>query len=98
MITGGFGTRRSHLDSARLFFLILKPISFKKLNGAGQNGKIPKPISFTFDFCFYFLFFIFLYLIFYFYYIKINIFHKKNKKIMNFYKLFIKKHSNNNYY
>ena len=63
---------RPHLDSARLFFLIPKPISFKKLNGVGQDEKILKPVPFTFDFCFYFLFFIF-----YFYYIKINIFHKK---------------------
>ena len=41
-------------------------------------------------FCFYFLFFLFLFFLFYFYYIKINIFHK-NKTIMDFYKLFIKK-------
>ena len=47
----------------------------------------------------YFLFFIliFLYLLFYFYYIKINIFYK-NKNIIDFYKLFIKKNYNNNYY
>ena len=40
-----------------------------------------------------FLFLFFLYLLFYSYYIKINIFHK-NKNIMNFYKLFSKKHYN----
>ena len=50
-------------------------------------GKIPKPVPFTFYFILFFL--IFLYLLFNFYYIKINIFNK-NKKIMNFYKLFIK--------
>ena len=43
----------------------------------------------------YILYFIFF--IFYFYYIKINIFHK-NKNIVNFYKLFIKKYSNYYYY
>ena len=69
--------RRPHLDSAHLFFLIHKPISFKKLNGVGRDGKILKPVPFTFDFCFYFVFLIFLHLLFYFYYIKINIFHKK---------------------
>ena len=52
-------------------------------------GKFPNSprLQFIFVFIFYFLFF---YLLFYFYYIKINIFHK-NKNIMNFYKLFIKK-------
>ena len=55
----------------------------------GEDGKILKPVSFTFDFCFYFFdFFIILKLI---YLIK-------NKNIMNFYKLFIKNHSNNYYY
>ena len=60
----------------------------------GQDGdeKIFKPVPFIFDFCFYFL-----YLFFYFCYIKINIFHT-NKNIMNFYKLFIKEHSNYYYY
>ena len=48
-------------------------------------------------FLFLFLNFYFFIFVFYFYYIKINIFHK-NKNIMNFYKLFIKKHYNNNYY
>ena len=63
----------------------------------GRDGdeKISKPVPFTFEFCFYFYFFIFT---FYFYYIKINILLIKNKKIMNFYKLFIKKHYNNNNY
>ena len=80
-----------HLDSARLFFLILKPISFKKLNEAGRNEKILKPVPFTFDFCFYYIcFFIFIIL-------KL-IYFIKNKNIMNFYKLFIKKHSNYYYY
>ena len=89
MTTGGFGTGRSHPDPARLFFSILKLVSFKKLTGRDGDGKILKLAPFTFYFCFYFKIFIFLYLIFYFYYIKINIFHK-NKNIMNFYKLFIK--------
>ena len=49
--------------SARLFFfLILKPVSFKKLNGTRWGDKkILKPIPFTFDFCFYF-FYIFLFI------------------------------------
>ena len=59
--------------------------------GLGGDRKIPKAASFTFDFCFYFFYiclfiFIILKLI---YFIKI-------KNIMNFYKLFIKKHYNNN--
>ena len=59
-----------------------------------MDGKILKLTPFTFYFCFfifYCLYFLF------FYYIKINIFHK-NKNIMNFYKLFIKIHSNYYYY
>ena len=40
-----------------IFFLIPKPILFKKLNRTGRNKKILKPVPFTFDFCFYFLFF-----------------------------------------
>ena len=90
MTTGGFGTRQPHLDSARLFFLVLKPISFIKLKGAGQNEKIPKPVPFTFDFCFYFLFLIFFIFFFIFIILKL-IYFIKNKNIMNFYKLFIKK-------
>ena len=78
-----------------IFFLIPKSISFKKLNGARRNGKIPKPVLFTFDFCFYFLFFNICFFIFI---ILKLIYFIKNKNIMNFYKLFIKKHSNNNYY
>ena len=59
-------------------------------------GKFPNSprLYFIFVFIFNFNFFIFY---FYFYYIKTNIFHK-NKNIMNFYKLFIKKHYNNNNY
>ena len=59
MTTEGFGTGLSHPDPTRLFFSILKPVSFKKLNGTGRGGdeKISKPAPFTFDFCFYFLFF-----------------------------------------
>ena len=56
--------------------------------------KFPNP--FRLDLIFVFSFFLFFY-IYFFYYIKINIFHK-NKNIMNFYKLFIKKHSNYYYY
>ena len=94
MTTGGFETGRSHPDPTRLFFSIPKLVSFKKLNRAGRDEKILKLAPFTFYFYFYFYFFN---VIFYLYYIKINIFHK-NKNIMNFYKLFIKKHDNNNYY
>ena len=95
---GGFGTGRSHPDSIRLFFSIPKLVSFKKLNRAGwrwENSQT-RPVYILFLFLFFnFNFFIFDF--FYFYYIKINIFHK-NKNVMNFYKLFIKKHYNNNYY
>ena len=96
----GFGTRRPDLDSARLFFLIHKPISFKKLNGTGRDEKILKPVPFTFDFCYYFLFFIFYFFIFAFFIFIILklVYFIKNKNIMNFYKLFIKKHSNYYYY
>ena len=58
-------------------------------------GKISNSAPFTFDFCFYFLFFIVLYL---FFIILKLIYFIKNKNIMNFYKLFIKKHSNYYYY
>ena len=82
---------RSHPDPARLFFSIHKLVSFKKLNRAGRRWENfqtwPDYILFLF------LFFNFFYICF-FYYIKINIFHK-NKNIMNFSKLFIKKHYNN---
>ena len=87
-----------HLDPARLFFSIPKLVSFKKLNRTGlkwENSQI-RPVYILFLFLFL-NFILFLYLLFYFYYIKINIFHK-NKNIMNFYKLFIKKHYNNYYY
>ena len=85
---GGFGTGRSHPDPARLFFLILKLVSFKKLNRVGRRWE---------NFQTRLVYILFLFLFLNFYYIKINIFHK-NKNIMNFYKLFIKKHYNNNYY
>ena len=92
MTSGGFGTRRPYPDQARLFFLILKLISFKKLNRAGRDRdeKIPRPVPFTFDFYFYFLFFIF-YICFFIFIILKLIYFIKNKNIMNFYKLFIKK-------
>ena len=70
---------------ARLFFLILKLVSFKKLNGAGGDGKILKPDSFIFYFCF-----IFFYIYFFIFIILKLIYFIKNKNIMNFYKLFIK--------
>ena len=59
---------RPHLDQARLFFLILKPVTFKKLNGIGRGGlmgmgKFSNPVSFTFDFCLYILFLIFLFIL-----------------------------------
>ena len=80
---------RSHPDLTYLFFLILKYISFKKLNrmmwdGLEEMRKFSNPSPFIIDFCFYFFIFYIL-----FYYIKINIF-IKNKSIMIFYKLFIK--------
>ena len=75
---------------ARLFFSILKLVSFKKLNRAGRRceNSQTRPV---------YILFLFLIFNFYFYYIKINIFYK-NKNIMNFYKLFIKKHYYNYYY
>ena len=84
---------QSHPDPTRLFFSILKLVSFKKLNRAGRRweNSRSRPVYILF---FNFNFFIFA---FYFYYIKINIFHK-NKNIMNFLKVFIKKHYNKNYY
>ena len=88
---------RSHLDPNSLFFSIPKLVSFKKLNMVGRRweNSQTRPVYILFLFLFFnFNFYIFA---FYFYYIKINIFHK-NKNIMNFYKLFIKKHYNNNYY
>ena len=94
---GGFGTGRSHPDPARLFFSIPKLVSIKKLNRVGRRWENSQTRLVYSLFLFLFLNFNFLYLLFYFYYIKINIFHK-NKNIMNFYKLFIKKHYNNYYY
>ena len=86
-----------HPDLTHLFFSILKLVLFKKLNGTRQDGdeKIHKPVPFIFDF--YFLFFIFLYFFFIFIILKL-IYFIKNKNFMNFYKLFIKKHSNYFYY
>ena len=81
---------RSHPDPTRLFFSILKLVSFKKLNRVGRRWKNSQTRPVYILFLLLFFNFNFLYLLFYFYYIKINIFHK-NKKIMNFYKLFIKK-------
>ena len=53
-----------------------------------MNEKILKPVSFTFDFCFYFLF---VYICFFIFIMLKLIYFIKNKNIMNFYKLFIKK-------
>ena len=86
MTAKGFGTRWPHPDPTRLFFLILKLVSFKKLNGLGRDGKIPNPIPFIFDF--YFKFF---YIFFFIFIILKLIYFIKNKNIINFYKLFIKK-------
>ena len=88
---------RSHPDPAQLFFLIPKLVSFKKLNMTGLRYKIFQTRPVYILFLFLFFNFIFLYLLFYFYYIKIIFFHK-NENVMNFYKLFIKKHYNNYYY
>ena len=79
----GFGTRRSHFNLIRLFFLIPKLISFKKVNGTRMR-KFSKPVSFIFDFCFYFFIFAFFIILKLIYFIK-------NKNIINLYKLFIKK-------
>ena len=80
---GEFGTERSYPDPARLFFSILKLVSFKKLNRVGRKWENSQTRPVYILFFFYFFILIFLYLIFYFYYIEINIFHK-NKNIMNF--------------
>ena len=37
MTTGGFGTRRSHLNPTRLFFSIPKLVLFKKLKKSGRR-------------------------------------------------------------
>ena len=77
-------------------FFNSQTVSFKKLNRRGRRWENyqTRPVYILFLFLFLnFNFFIFSF----FYYIKINIFHK-NKNIMNFYKLFIKKHYNNNNY
>ena len=50
--------RRPHSDLARLFFSILKLVSFKKLNGAGMI-KIPNLSCLHLIFGFIFKFFIF---------------------------------------
>ena len=88
---------RSHPDPAHLFFSIPKVVSFKKLNRARRRWENSQTRPVYILFLFLFFNFNFLYLLFYFYYIKISIFHN-NKNIMNFYKLFIKKHYNNNNY
>ena len=95
----GFETRRPYPDPTSFIFSIPKLVLFKKLNRMGRGGdeKILKPVPFTFDFCFYFLFFIFYILFFIFIILKL-IYFIKNKNIINFYKLFIKKHSNYYYY
>ena len=68
--------------SARLFFSIPNLVPFEKLNEVDE--KILRTTPFTFYFIFYFLFLFFIVL-------KLICF-IKNKNIMNFYKLFIKKH------
>ena len=90
--------RWPHPDPTRLFFSIPKLVSFKKLNGAGRgkDENILKPVPFTFDFLF--LIFDFFYILFFIFIILKLIYFIKNKNIMNFYKLFIKKHSNYYYY
>ena len=93
----GFGTGRSHPNPTRLFFSIPKLVSFKKLNRAGRRWENSQTRPVYILFLFLFLNFNFFIFVFYFYYIKIIIFHK-NKNIMDFYKLFIKKHYNNYYY
>ena len=97
MTKGGFGTGRSHSTQLIYFFQFLNLPHLKNKTGRDGDGKISKLTPFTFYFCFFFKILIFFIFAFYFYYIRINIFHK-NKNIMNFYKLFIKKHYNNYYY
>ena len=60
-----------------------------------MDDKIHKSVPFIFYFCFYFLFF---YICFFIFIILKLIYFIKNKNVMNFYKLFIKKHSNYYYY
>ena len=63
----GFGTGRYHPDPARLFFSILKLISFKKLNRAGQIWENSQT-------CLVYILFLFLFFNFNFLYIYIYIF------------------------
>ena len=80
--------------SVRLFFSIPNSVPFKKLNGVGRfgrDGKIPIPNL-------VYILFLFLFFIFVFFVILKLIYFMKNKNSMNFYKLFIKKHSNYYYY
>ena len=73
---GGSGRGCSIPTPTRLFFSILKPVKFKKLNGTGQIGLTGRgKFSNSPRLHFFFLnFFIFIY--FYFYYIKIKNFIK----------------------
>ena len=82
-----------------IYFLIPKHVPFKKLNGAARAGLAgmenfsnPPRLYLIFVFIFNFKFFIFIFII-----LKL-IYFIKIKNIMNFYKLFIKKHSNYYYY
>ena len=75
--------KRPHLDSAHLFFSILKPISFKKLNGTGQRRKFPNSFNLHLIFVFIFIFYFF-YICFFIFIILKLIYFIKNKNIMNF--------------
>ena len=93
----GFGMGRSHPDPARLFFSILKFVSFKKLNRTGQRWENSQTHPVYILFLFLFFNFNFFILLFIFIILKL-IFFIKIKNIMNFYKLFIKKYYNYYYY
>ena len=61
---GGLCSGRGGSIPIYLFFSILKPVPFKKLNGqVGGDEKILKSAPFAFDFCFYFKFFKFIFLL-----------------------------------
>ena len=98
MTTGGFGTGRSHPDPTRLFFSILKLVSFKKLNKAGRRWENSQTRLVYILFLFLFFNFNFFYICFFIFIILKLIFFIKIKKNMIFYKLFLKKYNNNNYY
>ena len=87
----GFGTWLPYPDPTRLFFSILKYVLFKKIKrdrvGIRKFPNLSR-LHFIFVFIFYFKFF---YIFLFIFIILKLIYFIKNKNIMNFYKLFIKK-------